>query len=200
MKSEGRQRDDERQRHQQPANGRATIGRGRRSPSVRRPRSAGRPFHRRCVHSSGSYRASSRLERKRAPARVRRHGMSRDFSRELAGESMSVRYNISDERPSEPVSHPRYHTVRRGGASPAAAFVRSAPADCLARSQSDFKRRDPSRSARRGLGTDRARTPRTTAEVRRRVAVPRYVGLPRGSGARDSTGAVGRLVPRADWR
>src|SRR5262245_58125864 len=45
---------------------------------------------------------------KRAPALMQPHGISGDLSRELARESMSVRYNVSDERPSEPVSRPRY--------------------------------------------------------------------------------------------
>src|SRR5262245_45662584 len=48
-----------------------------------------------------------RWKGKRAPARMRRHGISRDLSRELARVSMTVRYNISDEHPSEPVSGPR---------------------------------------------------------------------------------------------
>src|SRR5262245_8198564 len=45
---------------------------------------------------------------KRSAARMRRHEISRDLSRELARQSMSGRYNISDEPPSEPVSRPRY--------------------------------------------------------------------------------------------
>src|SRR5437762_4887399 len=49
-----------------------------------------------------------RWKGKRAPFRMRRHGISRDLPEQLAGNRWGVRYNTADDRSSEQVRRPRY--------------------------------------------------------------------------------------------